>query len=348
MALSYLTVLPPELKLVTYYHIELTDLLTLSHVSRLWRALVLGDRRWNAWFDMIIDPVSGHKARDFMLGLHVLNTISKRTVVNLCFSTECSICSKDTPNIFLPLLKRICDDCLDPEEHAVMALSAALTTFDLNEKEVKDIVILQSPKQVKLVSTLAVKNVAIEKFGSEAELETHFQTRKARSQQAYEARVAEYDAATNERNRLIANGDLAGADAVTLKNKKKIPKTRPMIPPILKPSYTPPSYQALAVMPTNFLVIKADNTIVAHALVRCEICVIISELCSTFKLYPGPMRPEALPDHEYEAHYAREDDSCQGSAAANASGMCDACMNRLAIDMKEERDELRAAAASAT
>ncbi|KAJ6566554.1 hypothetical protein B0H19DRAFT_1138154 [Mycena capillaripes] len=254
MALARLASMPPELKLVTYYHFELEDLLAVSHVSTFWRALVLGDRRWNSWFEMIFDPESGQTAGQIMSSLQVQGVIPKRTIVNLCFDTKC-ICSKYTAQIFLPLLKRICDECLDPEDHAIMSLSAALTTFDLNEKDIANMIALRSPfKNVKLVSTMAIKDVyvagfpsisksphrtadpfsAIEKYGGEQKLTAHLQTCIAHCRTAYEARIAEYNAATNKRNRFTENGDLESVEAVTLKNNKKIPKMRPKMLAILR------------------------------------------------------------------------------------------------------------------
>ncbi|KAJ7185256.1 hypothetical protein C8R46DRAFT_375406 [Mycena filopes] len=144
MALARLASMPAELKLETYYHLDFSDLLALSHVSRFWRAFVLGDRRWSTWFNMIVNPETNERVEKILSRLQSTNIISARTIVNLCFSTKCSICSAETTDLFLPLLKRICHACLDPEEHAVISLSAGLTAFDLNEKDITpDIVILQ-------------------------------------------------------------------------------------------------------------------------------------------------------------------------------------------------------------
>ncbi|KAF8202625.1 hypothetical protein K438DRAFT_1965116 [Mycena galopus ATCC 62051] len=331
--------MPPELKLMIYYHMEIADLLAVSHVSTFWRAVVLGDRRWNLWFDMIMDPESGHSAQDIMTRRQVIDAIPKRTIVNLCFDTTCYFCYEDTPYLFLPLLKARFSDVAS--EYAVMAVSTALTAFDLNEKDIEGMLIVRSPhsrhEQIRLVSAVAAKNVAIGKFGGEDKLERHLENRKARSQQAYDTRAAEYDAAINERERLKANGDLTGAEAVTLKNKKKIPNTRPKIPPILKQSCTLSSYQALCIMATNFLAVEA-GTVLAHSLVRCEICLIMYNAQPTYP-YPERMHPESLLIHERIAHYVHEFDSCTGGSAR---GSCLPCLNRYAVRAKREQDRLKA------
>jgi hypothetical protein len=175
-------------------------------------------------------------------------------------------------------------------------------------------------------------------------LENHLQTRKARSRQAYEARIAEYNAATKVRDSLKATGDLVGAAAVTLKNKKQIPKTRPKMPAILKPSHTPLLYTDLSIMFTNFLAVEDATTVVAYALLRCEVCVLMWELdpAPTPSAVPDLMHPALLPAHERAAHHLRRGDRCRGSP----TGICKPCLNRMALGIKEDRDALRAATSS--
>ncbi|KAJ7493756.1 hypothetical protein FB451DRAFT_1551119, partial [Mycena latifolia] len=193
MSLSRLSSMPPELKLVTYYYLDHRDLLAVSHVSRFWRAVVLADKRWEAWFEMIINPVDKTSVRDSITRFKVSDVISPRAIVTLCFSTKCSLCSKDTTDVFLPLLKRICEDCLHPETHAIISLTAALAIYDLSEKDVRDVVALcweetdpekkkKNPikARVKLVSALAVKRIAIEKYGGEGKLAAHLEQKKSR------------------------------------------------------------------------------------------------------------------------------------------------------------------------
>ncbi|KAJ6541005.1 hypothetical protein DFH09DRAFT_1322866 [Mycena vulgaris] len=213
MTLSRLNFMPPELKIVTYYHIDHRDLLALSHVSKFWRSFALADRRWAAWFELIVDPESGRSARDSLIRLQVLDLIPARRVaiVTLCFSKKCTICLKDTTDIVLPLLKRICAKCLHPENHAIMALSTVLTTYDLSEKEVQDVLVLNWQaadseqnkgkgflSRVKLVSVSAVKEIAIEKHGGEDNLASHLQKKKARFLKTYEQSLAEYNVANAE------------------------------------------------------------------------------------------------------------------------------------------------------
>ncbi|KAK7036231.1 hypothetical protein R3P38DRAFT_2698431 [Favolaschia claudopus] len=334
MALSRVMRLPLELQFETYYHLDVTDLLAVSHISRYWRAIVLADRRWNTWFDMILDPNTKRTAREILAELQVMDSIPKRTLVYLCLNTQCYYCCNDTAHLFLPLLKRICCECLSPEDHSVTSLSAALTKYDLREKDAKSLIVLQTPnKQVKLVSMLAAKELAIQKFGGQDKLENHLQARKDRSRQAYESRLSEYNAAVTERERLEATGDASKAEAFNLKSKK-ISKSPPQIPAILKEPYTTHRYQEVSIMHANFLVIQPDNTVVAQSLVFCEICLLISEVRPMDAPHPNLMRPSLLPAHEYEMHYARMADSCQGYT--DTDGICAACLNRYAIEFKQD------------
>ncbi|KAJ7087145.1 hypothetical protein C8R44DRAFT_991415 [Mycena epipterygia] len=344
MALSHLDSMPPELKLLTYYELDHMDLLALSHVSKFWRVVTLQDRRWKIWFELLVNPESGGKLRDFLTRFKPLDAFSARTIVTLCFSTNCSLCSKETPNIFLPLLKRICDDCLHPETHAVMSLSAALIAYDLSQKDIGDVIVIEDryATHPKLVSALAVKNIAIQKYGGEDKLGVHLKRKKARLLEAYETRLAEYEIANSERKRLIASGNVAGAAAVTLKNNKKIPKTRPRMPPILKEAFTPLHYQTLTIMPTNYLTVET-GCILAQGLLKCTLCIIIAELRAeedgSPAQYPDFMRPALLPDHEHQKHYARRHDSCaRRFRLMIGPSSCAPCLNRMAIDIKAESD----------
>ncbi|KAJ7493701.1 hypothetical protein FB451DRAFT_1551099 [Mycena latifolia] len=357
MALSRLDYMPPELKMVTYYHFDHRDLLSVSHVSKFWRSLALRDKRWATWFELIVDPESesNKSAREYLESLKVLDIIPARTIVTLCFSTKCALCSKDTTYIFLPLLKRICHDCLRSEDHAVIALSAALATYDLSEKDIKGLVILhweetkpdQSKKsgfmtRVKLVSASAVKSVAIKKYGGEEKLATRLQSKKARLLKAYEKRLAEYNVANAERTKLKAAGDVEGAAAVTWKNNKKVPKTRPKMPIILKdsPSCLGQFYEAVSILPTNFLTLEAGY-MVARKLLKCKICIILANLRSEYEggsapRYPGWMQPSLLADHQEMEHYARP--GCY-EGCSDGDFPCDECLNTSAIAINEEIDD---------
>ncbi|KAF7334444.1 hypothetical protein MVEN_02273900 [Mycena venus] len=371
MARSRLNSLPPELQLEIYSHIPHTDILHLSHVSKLWRSIVLQDSRWNKWFEMIVNPEDGERASDIMARFKVLDMIPKRTIVTLCFDTKCTLCGKTTTWLFLPLLQRICPDCLDEDTHAVMSLSSALAVYDLSEKDVCDVVVLyweetdQELKKknilnrAKLVSRLAVKHVAIVKHGGEDALATHLQYKKDRLQKAYDKRLAEYNAATTERARLKARGDETGAAAVTLRGRQKAPqKTRPKLPAILKEEpYIPKFYQAISVMPTNFLVLDAHTgCLVAQKLVQCKMCNVIANLRyqdlspsmlddTTKPDFPEMMLAGLLDEHEQKVHHAREGDMCYEGCNTffnddysdiGAPSRCDTCLNAEALATKAD------------
>ncbi|KAJ7473939.1 hypothetical protein FB451DRAFT_1367008 [Mycena latifolia] len=350
-----LSELPPELKLEIYNYLPHTDLLAVSHLSQSWRSLVLGDSRWNQWLEMIVNPETEESARTILARFKVLDTIPARTIVSLCFSPKCSLCPTETPFLFLPLLKRICSKCFHPEKHAVMALSVALTTYDLSEKDIKDVVVLHWEEtdparkktsvmtRAKLVSVLAVKNIAIAKHGGEENLATHLKYKTDRMRKAYEKRLAEYTAATTERMQLTARGDAAGAAAVTLKNSKKVPKTRPKMPAILKEPFIPEFYRWICVLATNFLISGPDG-LGAQRLVQCKICNAMTNLRwedsdaksrGAEPLYPDPMLSGLIPAHEEEVHYAARDDGCYSGCYAEDEytemwgrpPRCEACLN---------------------
>ncbi|KAJ7070654.1 hypothetical protein C8F01DRAFT_1107223 [Mycena amicta] len=165
--------LAPELKLEIYSNIPHTSLLPLSHVSKFWRSIVLKDSRWDKWFEMIVNSDTGERIREVMARFKVLDIIPKRTIVTLCFTTKCSVCKKDTPSLFLPLLRRICYRCLNRdgrwEMHSVISLSSALEVYDLREEDVRDVVVLHWENKekitTKLVNRFAIEDIAIARYG---------------------------------------------------------------------------------------------------------------------------------------------------------------------------------------
>ncbi|KAJ7836225.1 hypothetical protein B0H13DRAFT_2368940 [Mycena leptocephala] len=280
---------------------------------------------------MTIDPDSGYKARDFMFRLHVLNTISKRTLMNLCFGTECTlqVCRLNPHTASTTI-------AWTPKKHV------ALTTFDLDKNDVKDIVILKAPKQVKLVSTLAVKNVHVE-GSSFPHPDQSIEQRISNSRSKDSAMISAMRPSWKLIFKLAKRGPskftkLALPNTMpprpSVKNNKEIPKARPTIPAILKQSCTLSDYPELAIVPTNFLTIEFGNTVVARVL---EICAIKSELrsnlclilvrcgrrryrrMSTWRTMPMPSMAPGL----------------------GGNGLCDACLNNEAIgDRKKVQDEL--------
>ncbi|KAJ7164527.1 hypothetical protein C8R46DRAFT_1099796, partial [Mycena filopes] len=369
MAPSRFESMPPELKLETYSYFDYNDLLPLSHVSSFWRHLVLQDKRWNEWFELIVNPETGESIRDIMTRFKILDKIPIRTIVTLCFGTnvKCSMCTKNTSFLFLPLLRRICGDCLDSESKkdtvAVMCLSTALTTYDVSEKDLRDLIVLHweetDPErrkktyiaQAKLVSAQLVKNIAIEKHGGEDKLETHLQYKKERVQKAYDKRLKEYETAAAERKRLRKLGDKDGAAAVK-NGKKALQKTRPKIPAVLKVApFTPPFYHWISTMATTFVAPDAvTGDLVSQKLVQCKMCNVIANVAwqglsaAEQKAKPeGPDFPELMlagliPEHEEEEHYALEGDACWWGCHGEyfVGRMCDVCLNAEALETKAE------------
>ncbi|KAJ7747827.1 hypothetical protein B0H16DRAFT_1554735, partial [Mycena metata] len=369
MAPSRLESIPPELKLEIYSHFDYNDLLPLSHVSTFWRNLVLQDKRWNEWFEMIVNPATGKSARETMASFKLLDVIPKRTIVNLCSPTKlkCALCSMNTSFLFLPLLKRICVDCLEKKEDetlAVVCLSSALTRYDVSEKDVREVVVLHweetDPERkktmgiwrAKLVSAHHVKEVAIEKYEGEDKLATHLQYKKERVRKAYDKRLAEFNTAAAERTRLKKRGDKDGAAAVTLKNgKKALQKTRPKLPAILKEvPFAPEFYRWMSVMITNFLVPDATTGRLApQKLVECKMCNVMANVrwrgLSTAEQkselkpdFPEPMLTGLIPAHEVEVHYAREGERCWERCHDDwhMGPICEACLNAEALATKAE------------
>ncbi|KAJ7220992.1 hypothetical protein C8J57DRAFT_1393524 [Mycena rebaudengoi] len=194
MALSRLAFMPPELKIMTYYEFDPLDLLSVSHVSKFWRSLALEDKRWDAWFDKVAHP-KGEAAEHLLARYKLAGSISKRAIVTLCFYTKCAMCPEHTWDIFLPLLKRLCRKCLDLPEHAVISFSSALATYDLKERDIGDALVVHweetDPEvkkklgilyRAKLMSESVVKQIAIKKYGGEANMTTHLEAKKPPSE----------------------------------------------------------------------------------------------------------------------------------------------------------------------
>ncbi|KAJ6532904.1 hypothetical protein DFH09DRAFT_131479 [Mycena vulgaris] len=202
MALSRIASMPTELKLLTYAELHPHDLLSISHVSKFWGSIVLEDKRWNEWFALL--STDTETAAAFLSRHKILDLIPRRAIVTLCFYTKCSGCASHTTDISLPLLQRVCLNCRRDEKWATISLSSALTTYDLNEKELGDLLILHWEEvdpavkkklgmfyKAKLMSELAVTESAIQKHGGEANLATHLEGKKATIRAAYEERIAD-------------------------------------------------------------------------------------------------------------------------------------------------------------
>ncbi|KAJ7649564.1 hypothetical protein DFH06DRAFT_1208512 [Mycena polygramma] len=354
MSLSRLAYIPPELKLLTYSEFHPHDLLSISHVSQFWRSLVLGDKRWTEWFNLL-STESEETAEAFLSRLKVLDLVSKRAIVTLCFYNKCSGCAEHTTDIFLPLLKRVCVKCRRGEEYAVIAFSSALATYALKESDLGDVLILHWEatergmgilSKAKLLSQTAVKEIAIQKYGGEANLTTHLEAKRAAARTAYDKRIAEYTAAIEERERLFAAGNIAAAEAVGIGEKnKRIPKSRPALPPILKSSETSPFYQQFVLFQSGFLSFEAGD-VSLRKLVHCRLCIMMENLrvdeekslwdyTSEWK-HPGMMPAENLARHRLEAHYDREDAECLSNCQENREGRCAICLNVSAIFIARE------------
>ncbi|KAJ7916873.1 hypothetical protein B0H13DRAFT_2658116 [Mycena leptocephala] len=403
MALSRLASMPPELKLLTCapslrvancdsespsstiydpssdseFHPH--DLLSISHVSKFWRSLVLEDRRWNEWFDLISTESEG-TAEAFLSRYKVLTSIPKRAIVTLCLYNKCSGCSEYTTDIFLPLLKRVCVKCRRDKKYAVISVSSALATYDLKEADLGDVLVLsvishslkvkvahkcvpplcshweetnpQTNKRMglfskaKLMSESVVKEIAIQKHGSEANLAVRLEHKRTAARTAYDKRVAEYTAAIQERARLTADGNLTAAAAVGIgKTNKRIPKSRPALPPILKASGTPPFYQNFVLFQFGFLAVGGGRLSLRN-LVRCRLCILMENLreadwnsigCYEFKwTNPGVMPPELVGHHREKVHYDRERVECRSGCEDHHEGRCDICLNASAVWLERE------------
>ncbi|KAJ7085272.1 hypothetical protein C8R44DRAFT_893915 [Mycena epipterygia] len=272
-----LSELPPELKSTRIFlrqvfaaHFQITDLLTVSHVSQLWRSTVLEDKCWTQWFGMIAHPETEESAHDFMSRFKILHSpcTYDRYPLPFCTMLVTRLVVKHQSN---SVTQRICSDCLKPENenHIVMCLTPALTIYDFSEKDVKDVVVLRW-EEIDPERKTRKELSALDKHDGEEKLATHLEQKKARLRKAYENRLAEYNAATTKCRRLKKSGDAPGAAAVTLKNDNKVPKTRPRMPAILKAPFTPAFYQSISILPTNFLV-ESNEDVGAQRLVTLSI-----------------------------------------------------------------------------
>ncbi|KAJ7159449.1 hypothetical protein C8R46DRAFT_1108332 [Mycena filopes] len=346
MSASCLTRVPPELKLLIYSECHPHDLLSISHVSQFWRYLVLNDKRWNEWFALISNESEG-TAEAFFSRYKIIDSIPKRTIVTICFYNKCVECSAYTTDIFLPLLKRVCAKCLRDKKYAVISFSSALTTYDLKEKDLSDVLILHWEEtdpgikksfgvftRARLMSESIVKQIAIRKHGSEANLATQLERKRATARTAYEKRVAAYDAAKR---------DVDTNSLPTGKAKPRLPKSRrPAVPALLKNSVTPPFLQNFALFQFGFLSVDpGDLSLRLKQLERCQICVIMENLredeCEAlypnFKGYvwkdPGVMPPELIASHQEEMHSEEE---CPWDYE-HREERCDVCLNSDALDI---------------
>ncbi|KAJ7768144.1 hypothetical protein DFH07DRAFT_769356 [Mycena maculata] len=326
------------------------------HISTFWRSIVLEDKRWLTWFEMLVDPETEESIRDILSRLQALDFIPIRCIVTLCFYTRCSICSKNTTWIFLPELKRICVDCLQPENHDVMSYSAALTTYDVSEKDTADIVVLHWEerdvgwKKKMGVNTRAKLRNREARRGRETG-DSSLIYKKARLRKAYEKRLSEYEAATAERRKLKAGGDAEGADTVA--------KTHPKLSAILREINSAEPlfafYQSTCVLPTNFLVFDgATGSVEAQTFVACVICNIIANLRwedgdpITGKREPPQFKEHMLSGllsaHEEEHRTARETDRCYSRCLDDddydlgSPPRCDVCLNVEALYEKDDLD----------
>ncbi|KAJ7696372.1 hypothetical protein B0H16DRAFT_1750345 [Mycena metata] len=347
MARSRLTLIPPELKLLIYSECHPHDLLSISHVSKFWRYLALSDKRWDEWFGLISHKSQGTAAA-FLSRYKVLGLIPTRTIVTLCFYNKCFECSEYTTDIFLPLLKRICVKCRRDKKYAVISLSSALTTYALAQKDLDGIMILHWEEtdpavkhrlglfyRAKLLSEATVKEIAIRKHGSEANLKIQLERKKAVARTAYDKRVADYDVAKRE------------ADAKAVAAGKDKPKSRrPALPPILKTSLTPEFYQHFALFRFGFLSVNAGG-LALRQLVRCRICVIMENIReSEWKVIapdvpydwkdPGIMPPELIPNHEEEMHYNVNRPQCRSHCEEDPENRCGICLHEDAIWLANE------------
>ncbi|KAJ7087050.1 hypothetical protein C8R43DRAFT_310186 [Mycena crocata] len=251
----------------------------------------------------------------------------------------------------------------------MLALSSSLSTYDLKEKELTDVLIFhwrensnaegssknQMWSNIKLLSEVAVKEIAINKHGSEAKLVAHLERKQAAARIAYDQRIAEYETAIQERSRLFMAGDAAAAAAVAMPNNKKIPKSRPALPTILrKSSMLNGLYRSFVVFDTGCLSVGAEG-VVFNTLVRCQLCVIMENLRKidderwtdySYKwVDPGVMPSELIADHEQKIHYECQETECgsycQENWEANGANRCDICLNGSAIYLhREDQSEL--------
>ncbi|KAJ7096079.1 hypothetical protein C8R44DRAFT_860143 [Mycena epipterygia] len=267
MALARLASIPLELQSLASNELDPFDLLTLSHVSKYWRAFVLSDKRWNEWFNMIVS-YEEESLEECLTRFNVLDMFAKRTLVYVFLSNSCTVCSEYASQVFVPYMKRVCDSCLPRDEFSIILLSGALAKYDLKERELYGVLTLEwlDPKRkakrpTKLVSEAHAKQIAIRKYGTEALLDAHLTWKKTEARSTYSAHSENYRAAVSVRTALEEKGNTQAAEAVVLAHTgRKIPKAFPAYPPILSTSMRTIDRKVVCFAPRPLLVV--GNTVV--------------------------------------------------------------------------------------
>ncbi|KAF7304077.1 hypothetical protein MIND_00639200 [Mycena indigotica] len=346
-----LNALPPELKLLIYSYLDPVHLATVARVSLFWRAVVLADRRWDSWVAMLKDTSSGKSLMDTLYSYQM--DLSPRIIVSLCFNIQCSSCGKDTDQLFLPLLQRVCTLCQVKEVYSVAALSSALSAYDVRPKEAKDaglVVLDMSEKSLstnasKLVSVTAVKKIALAKHANEAALEVHLNNRK---------------------DRLLTMHNTRSSTSAQTTNQPPRKKIRLLLqrPAALRDLHTPLDYTQACIVSTNYLELSTEfaldlfpaahanssytyTQVVAKELKSCRICRIADCLRNGLGLEIATltdlrgmekMVPADLARHQEVVHYGRRAARCQGLGEDEET--CPACSNRFALEVEQDLKEL--------
>ncbi|KAJ7636823.1 hypothetical protein FB45DRAFT_1056099 [Roridomyces roridus] len=240
MSLSRLNTAPIELQFMATKHLGPYDLLSLSHVSTYWRAFVLSDKRWAEWFSKITNNTDD-SLETVLTNSNVLDAFSKRTLVYTCIKDKCEVCGAEASQLFILHMERVCDECLETDEFAVLSLGTAAAKYDLRESELYHLIILDwvdprrtSKRATRLVSDALAKQVAITKFGSEEALTSHLSTKRKSALSTYASKADDYRRAVSTREELQAKGDSQAAENVVLAGTgRKIPKAFPSYPGIL-------------------------------------------------------------------------------------------------------------------
>ncbi|KAJ7512369.1 hypothetical protein B0H11DRAFT_2268431 [Mycena galericulata] len=243
------------------------DLLALSHVSTYWRTFVLSDKRWAEWFAIIVN-YSDESFEQCLTALNILDSFSKRALVYRCLAEACTVCGGYAQQLFIPHMKRVCDTCLPGEEFSVISFSAALAKYDLRDRELRELLILEwldpnrtSKRPVKVISEALAKKIAIRKYSTEALLTAHLEWKKTSARSQYTARSEDYRTAVSMRSALQEKGNIAEAEAVVLASTgRKIPAQFPPYPPILAQSTRKVDRKVACFAPQPLLVV--GNTIV--------------------------------------------------------------------------------------
>ncbi|KAF8217638.1 hypothetical protein K438DRAFT_1925041 [Mycena galopus ATCC 62051] len=243
MALARLSKIPLELQYLVSKELGPSDLLALSQVSTYWRAFVLSDKRWVEWFAGIIS-YSDETLEHCLTRFNIVEEFSKRKLVYICLRDSCAVCADYAPNLYLPYMKRLCENCLNDDEFTVLQFSAALAKYDLRERDLAGLLTLEwcdpkrsSKRTIKLVSESQVKKIAIRNWGSEATLQAHLENKKATARSVYREKSEDYRRAASTRDALQETGHLVAAETVVLsRTGRKIPKAFPAYPAILLPA----------------------------------------------------------------------------------------------------------------